>query len=82
MSLLCSAQSITGITVPKGKKFNTNDRRQRKAAELQLFIKATGRKTDSNGPDPNDRRVDRRVTDAVRHMPPSRLDQLLRHGED
>jgi hypothetical protein len=65
-----------------GKKLNARDRRQMKAAELQLFVQGTGRKAQRNGPDPNDRRVDRRTTDAVRRMSPEEFDQFLRHGED
>jgi hypothetical protein len=68
--------------MPTGKKLNARDRRQLTAAELQLFVRDTGRKAQSNGPDPNDRRVDRRTTDAVRRMAPDELDRLLRDGED
>jgi hypothetical protein len=67
--------------MPKGKKLNARDKRQLKAAELQLFVQATGRKAEGNGADPNDRRVDRRVTKAVRHMHPTEFDRLIR-GED
>lgn len=68
--------------MPKGKKLNAEDRRQKKAAGVQLFVKAVGRKKRGNGHDPNDRPVDRRTTVSVRHMPPSQFDQLLRDGED
>jgi hypothetical protein len=76
------AELIKGNAVPKGQKRNLNDWRQRKAAELQSFVKATGRRKRGNGQDPNDRRVDRKTTIAIRHMPPVNLDTLLRDGED
>jgi hypothetical protein len=67
--------------MPKGTKLNARDRQQMKAADAQLFVHATGRKAQKRV-EPNDRRVDRRTTDAVRHMRPEEFDQLLRHGED
>ncbi len=76
------AEFLKGNAVPKDQKRNLNDRRQKKAAELQFFVKATGRKKRGNGQDPNDRRVDREATIAVRHMSPTNLDTLLRDGED
>lgn len=68
--------------MPKDKKLNAADRQQLRAAEIQLFIKATGRKKRDNGGDPNDRRVDPRTTKAVRHMRPEQFDELLRDGEE
>jgi hypothetical protein len=67
--------------MPKGKKPNASDRQQLKAAELRLFVRATGRKAQKRT-EPNDRPVDRRTTDAVRHMRPEDFDRLLRDGED
>ena len=67
--------------MPKDKKLNARDRQQMKAAEVQLFIHATGRKAQKRV-EPNDRPVDRRSTDVVRRMRPEEFDQLLRHGED
>jgi hypothetical protein len=67
--------------MPTGKKLNANARRQMRATELQEFARAIGRKT-QKGAEPNDRRVDRRTTDAVRHMRPEDFDRLLRDGED
>ena len=68
--------------MPTGKRLNAADRQARKATELQWFARATGRKAQKGGRDPNDRSVDRRTTDAVRHMQPEEFDRLLRHGED
>jgi hypothetical protein len=70
------------ISASKGKKFNAEDRRQRRAAEVQTFVQATARKKPGHGLHPNDRRVDRRMTDAVRHMQTSQFYELLREGED
>jgi hypothetical protein len=66
---------------PKRKRINASDRRQQKAAALELFIKQTGRKA-QKGVEPNDRRYDRKTVDAVRHMSPEELDRLLRDGDD
>ncbi len=73
--------SMAKTPVAKDKKPNAEDRRQRKATEVQHFVQATGRKK-RHGLDPNDRHVDRRMTDAVRHMAADQFYQLLRDGED
>lgn len=65
----------------KGRKLNADDRRRLWAAEMQSFVKATGRKA-QKGAEPNDRwRAGRRMTDAIRHMDPADFDRLLRDGE-
>jgi hypothetical protein len=64
--------------VPKDKKLSAKDRRLLKAAELQLFVKATGRKKRGKGLDPNDRNVDPRTVRKVDRMPPNQFDDLLR----
>ena len=63
-------------------KPNAEEKRRLRAAEVRLFVQATGRKADKNGSDPNDRQVDRRVTDAVRRVKPEEFDRLLRDGEE
>jgi hypothetical protein len=68
--------------MPKSKNLNVSDKRQKKAAALQLFVQATGRKKPGKSLDPNDRNVDRRTTEAVRHMHPEEFDELLHGGED
>ncbi|MHB1206089.1 MAG: hypothetical protein ACYCZX_11000 [Rhodospirillaceae bacterium] len=66
---------------PKRKRLNAKDRRALKAAGVQLFIRATGRKK-RPGLDPNDRHIRRKDTLATRRMKPEKLDQLIRDGED
>ena len=78
--MLCLAVDLRA-TMPKGKKFNADDRRQRRSADLRLFVTATGRKA-HRGNDPNDRAIARETTIAVRHMCPSEFDNLLRDGDD
>jgi hypothetical protein len=67
---------------PKRKRLNANERRERKAAEIQIFAKNYARKTNASAPDPNDRRYARETVDMVRHMRPDELDRLLRNGEE
>ena len=64
------------------RKLNAKMKRTKRAAALQLVVKATGRKAVGNGRDPNDRHIDRRTAAAVSHMRPQEFDGLLRHGED
>jgi hypothetical protein len=66
---------------PQRTKLNAAERHDLRAAELQLFAKQVGRKAHA-GHDPNDRRYSRSTVDAVRHMKPEVLDELLRDGED
>ena len=68
--------------MPTGKKLNVLGRRQKRAAEFQLFVQATGRRKQRAGLDPNDRFVDRGTTEEVRRMKPEEFDRFLRNGED
>lgn len=63
------------------KRPNAEQRRQLKAAELQLFVKQCGRKAQRQT-EPNDRKYDRKTVDSVRHMRPEEFDALLREGEE
>ncbi len=67
---------------PKRKRLNTNERRECKAAEIQIFAKNYARKAHAGAPDLNDRRYARETVDLVRHMQPDELDRLLRDGEE
>jgi hypothetical protein len=66
---------------PKRKRLNASERRDLKAAAAQIFVQQCGRKAHA-GHNSNDRSYSRTTVDAVRHMKPEKLDQLLRHGED
>ena len=63
------------------KRLNAAERRGRKAAALQLYVKQVGRRA-QKGTEPNDRLSKRETTDAVRRIPTGELDRLLRHGEE
>jgi len=65
----------------KRKHLNVAQRRALKSATLQRFMQEYGRKASSRF-DPNDRRYDREVENAVKHMKPDELDRLLRDDED
>jgi hypothetical protein len=67
---------------PKRKRMNANERRERKASEIQIFAKNYARKAHAGGLDPNDRGYSRQTADMVRHMRPDELDRLLRNGEE
>jgi hypothetical protein len=69
------------LAPPKRKKLNATQRRDLKAAAVQLFAKEYARKA-QRGFDPNDRKYDRKVEQEVKHMKPEELYQLLHHGED
>lgn len=71
----------TLLATPKRKKLNSAERRDLKAAAVQLFAKKYARKAQP-GRDPNDRKYERNVEQQVRHMKPEELYQLLHHGED
>jgi hypothetical protein len=63
------------------KKLNLDEKRARKAGELATFVRQYGRKA-QRGVEPNDRRFDKHVLNAVKRMPPDQLDRLLREDED
>jgi len=66
---------------PARKRLNAAERRARKAAALQLFVKQVGRRA-QKGVEPNDRSSERETTDAVRRIATGELDRLLRDGEE
>lgn len=63
------------------KRLNIHERRERKAAELQLFVQKYGRKA-QRGVEPNDRSYSRNTERLARRLPPLDLDSLLRDGEE
>jgi ribosomal protein S20 len=63
------------------KRLNAAERRELKAAALNLFVRQIGRKA-QRGVEPNDRKFDRKTLQAVRHMKPAELDQFLRDGAE
>lgn len=63
------------------RKLSSAEKRARKAAALQLFVKQYARKS-MPGFDPNDRSYNREVEQMARRMPPNELDRLLRDGDD
>ena len=67
--------------MPDKKTLNSDDKRRRKATEVQLFARAIGRKTRTNA-DPNDRQVDQKVAAAVARLDPVEFDNLLRDEGD
>lgn len=64
-----------------GRKLNAAEKRAKKAAALQLFVKQYARKG-MPGIDPNDRSYDRDIEQMARRLSPEELDALLRDGED
>lgn len=62
------------------KRLTAQEKRAKKAAALQLFVKKYGRK--GPGHDSNDRSYDRDAEQKVRRIKPGELDALLRDGED
>ena len=66
---------------PKRRRLNTDQRRALQSAELQVFVQKYGRKA-QKGAEPNDRKYDRKVEQAVKQMKPDQLDRLLRDDED
>jgi len=59
----------------------SNERKARKAAELQLFARRYARKSRPCF-DPNDRNYDRDVEAVAKRMKSEELDAMLRYGED
>ena len=66
-------------TSPKRKRLDK--RRDRTAANWQLFVKLIGRKA-QRGVEPNDRKHSVRMDRKLRRMRPADFDQLIRYGED
>jgi ribosomal protein S20 len=69
------------LTKSPRKRLNAAERRELKAAALNLFVRQIGRKA-QRGVEPNDRKFDRKTLQAVRHMKPAELDQFLRDGAE
>jgi hypothetical protein len=63
-----------------GRKLNVDEKRALKAASLQLFVKAYGRKAQKRV-EPNDRKYSREIEQIAKRLPPDELDALLRDGE-
>lgn len=73
---------MTAPEAPKRKRLNAAQKRALKAASVQLFAKQYARKAQKNV-EPNDRRYEREVEQAVKRMKPDELDRLLREdGEE
>lgn len=68
-------------TEPTRRHLNAEQKRARKTADLQLFVQQYGRKA-QKATEPNDRRYDRRLEKAVKTMPPTDLDRIIREDED
>lgn len=66
---------------PARKHLNLVQKRALKAAAVQRFATAYGRKA-QKGVEPNDRRVDRSVARKVDAMRPEDFDRLVRDDED
>lgn len=71
----------TMLIAPKRKKLNANQRRNLKAASLQLFAKQYARKA-QHGCEPNDRQYDRDIELQAKRMKPEELDCLLNQDAD
>lgn len=69
------------LAVSSRKRLNAAQRRDLKAASVQLFAKEYARKA-QRGCEPNDRKYDRDVEQQVKHMKPEELYRLLHYGED
>jgi len=65
----------------KRKRLNVSDRRARKAAAWQLFVKQIGRKA-QRGVEPNDRKHSVGMDRSLRRMRPEDFDRLARDGEE
>jgi hypothetical protein len=65
---------------PKRQRLNADQKRALKAARLQRFVQAYGRKA-QKGVEPNDRHYDRAFEKIVKRMKPDELDQLMRDNE-
>jgi hypothetical protein len=62
------------------KRLNRDQRLGRKVGALRVFVQQYARKAADH--DPNDRRYDRSIENAVKQMPPEELDRLLRDDEE
>jgi hypothetical protein len=65
----------------KRKRLNAKEKRERKAAGWQLFVKHVGRKA-QRGCEPNDRKHSKEADIALRRIRAEDFDRLVRDGED
>jgi hypothetical protein len=57
-------------------------RRKRLESEMGVFLRQYARKRPAGGLDPNDRRYDRKLEQALKRMKPDELDRLVRGDDD
>ena len=71
-----------GQNLPKGKRPNADEKKERRAAALSLFLRQYGRTAKRGGLDPNDRKYSRKLALKVKkHLKPRVMDALLRDDE-
>jgi hypothetical protein len=63
------------------RKLNRDEKRAVQAAELAVFVRQYGCKS-QKGVEPNDRRYDRGLETAIKRMSPEELDRLMREDEE
>jgi hypothetical protein len=63
------------------RRLNFDQKRALKAAGLHVFMRQYGRKAQKRA-EPNDRRYDLEIEQAVQRMEPTALDRLLRDDEE
>jgi hypothetical protein len=73
--------SPTEIPRPRRRRLNAEQKRALKAAGLRVFVQQYARKAQKNT-EPNDRRYDWNIEQAIRRMNPVLLDRLLRDDEE
>jgi hypothetical protein len=66
---------------PERKRQNTDEKRRRAAADVQLFARQYGRKA-QKGVEPNDRTYNEKVEARIKQMRPEDLDELLRYEDE
>lgn len=66
---------------PKLKRLSASEKRERRAASWQLFVKQIGRKA-QRGVEPNDRKHDVPMDRSLRRMRPEDFDRFTRYGEE
>lgn len=71
------------LTEPKPvrKRQNNAEKRQRLAADVQLFAKKYARKA-QKGVEPNDRKFSKRTLARIKQIEPGDLDHLMRYEDD
>jgi hypothetical protein len=76
-----SLGELQALGASKRKRLNSDQKRERKAAAWQIFVKRIGRKA-QRGVEPNDRKHSKKMARSLRRMRPEDFDQLVRQGED